>query len=557
MGNSLDLNGLDERSFEHLVNMLALRVLGHGHTGFGPGPDGGRDGYYEGEAPYPSSTDRWKGIWYIQCKFHRPHLSRDPQKWLIEQVDKELKLFKTPASRRQWPNNWIIATNIDASGVPETGAFDRVKRTVRKSRRLLAGHCHIWGGRKILDLLAFYPDVARYYGHFLTPGHVLATLHQAIRDATADIDTIINFLVARQFTEHQHTKLEQAGSTADSRPGIHRLFIDLPFEAREHNVSGMVMDYLVRASTRCHKKDCIQPENDKWRSWGRHPTRARTWIIKGGPGQGKSTITQYLCQMQRAALILDDVNVRATPQATETAKDVREAAQKTNYWPVRARIPISIELKEYAHWLGHTKETDAQGILTYLANRISKHVEQPLSVGTLKQYLKTYMWLIVFDGLDEVPIDVKDTVSCEVRSFIDNVVTELDADVFTICTSRPQGYSGQFSDIDGPLVDLPALSSKQALQCAEPVLKIDRGEEEVSRFKEILKAAIESTSIQELMTTPLQAHIMAVVIRDGGKPPDRRWQLYNNFYQVIKKREANKSLRDPQLAKLLREESVC
>lgn len=559
MGDSFDLNGLDERSFEHLVNMLALRVLGHGHTGFGPGPDGGRDGYYEGEAPYPSTTDRWKGLWYIQCKFHKPHLSKDPQKWLIEQVDKELKQFKAPASKapaskRKWPNNWIIATNIDPSGVPETGAFDRVRKAVRKAHRSLTGHCHIWGGRKIIDLLTLYPEVAQRYGHFLTPGRVLAELHRFIKDAAADIDTIVNFLVARQFTEHQYTKLEQAGSTADSRPGIHKLFIDLPFEAREYNVSGMVMESLVLASARVHRKDQSQPESEKWRSWRRHPARARSWIIKGGPGQGKSTITQYLCQIQRAALILEDVNVRATVQATETAKEVRDAAQKTNYWPVKARLPMSIELKEYAHWLGQRKESDARGLLTYLANRITKHVEQNVSVGTLKQLLKTYMWLIVFDGLDEVPNDVKDNVSCEVRTFIDNVVTELDADVFTICTSRPQGYSGQFSDVDGPIVDLVALSPKQALICAEPVLRIDRGEEEVSKLKGILKAAIESTSIKELITTPLQAHIMAVVIRDGGKPPDRRWQLYNNFYQVIKKREANKSLRDPSLAKLLRED---
>ena len=55
------------------------------------------------------------------------------------------------------------------------------------------------------------------------------------------------------------------------------------------------------------------------------------------------------------------------------------------------------------------------------------------------------------------------------------------------------------------------------------------------------------------MTTPLQAHIMAVIVRDGGRPPERRWQLFNTFYEVIKKREANRNLPDRALAKLLRE----
>ena len=56
------------------------------------------------------------------------------------------------------------------------------------------------------------------------------------------------------------------------------------------------------------------------------------------------------------------------------------------------------------------------------------------------------------------------------------------------------------------------------------------------------------------MTTPLQSHIMAIVIRDGGRPPDRRWQLFTNFYEVIRRREANKNLPDTNLGKLLRED---
>src|SRR3954471_5867073 len=78
MAQAYDLTRLDESSFEHLANFLALRVLGAGHTGFGPGPDGGRDGYFQGEAPYPSKVERWTGNWYVQSKFHAPKY-RSPQ----------------------------------------------------------------------------------------------------------------------------------------------------------------------------------------------------------------------------------------------------------------------------------------------------------------------------------------------------------------------------------------------------------------------------------------------------------------------------------------------
>ncbi|MEH2231692.1 MAG: hypothetical protein V7K71_19055 [Nostoc sp.] len=49
MPDSYDLTQLDPNTFEHLVNNLALRALGLGLTGFSPGSDGGRDGYFEGD----------------------------------------------------------------------------------------------------------------------------------------------------------------------------------------------------------------------------------------------------------------------------------------------------------------------------------------------------------------------------------------------------------------------------------------------------------------------------------------------------------------------------
>src|SRR5687768_4081663 len=124
------LDQFDPTTFEHFVNELALEVLGAGTTGFGPGADGGRDGWFEGRAPYPSAVDCWEGVWYLQSKFHAPHLSKDPQKWLVAQVKAELQKFQEPTARRRWPDNWIIATNIDPSAVPETGAFDQCRALV-------------------------------------------------------------------------------------------------------------------------------------------------------------------------------------------------------------------------------------------------------------------------------------------------------------------------------------------------------------------------------------------------------------------------------------------
>ena len=135
MSEAYDLSQLEPEVFEHMVNALVLAVLGSGATGFGPGPDGGRDGYFQGEAPYPSQTDRWSGVWYIQSKFHRPNLSPNHQRWLLEKIEDELAQFKNAKGKRVWPDIWILATNVDPSGAAETGAFDRARELVKQVRR--------------------------------------------------------------------------------------------------------------------------------------------------------------------------------------------------------------------------------------------------------------------------------------------------------------------------------------------------------------------------------------------------------------------------------------
>ena len=550
---SYELSRLDPDSFEHLVNALALRVLGTGHTGFGPGSDGGRDGFFEGVADYPNPANRWNGIWYIQSKFHAPHLSKDPQAWLLEQLRRELEQFDRDGSPRTWPDNWIIATNIDPSGAPETGAFDQARALVKAVNPNLARRFHIWGGSKIIDLLVEYPNVAAQYGNFITSGDVLAEMRDRLRDASARPNEILNYLLVKQLSEQRFTKLEQAGSTTDNRPGIHTLFRDLPFIYNGTRSDTTTLRELTRAMARTHTTDIEGMQEERWEAWDARPARSKVWFIRGGPGQGKSTITQYLCQIHRASLILGDPRLAVSPANKSLCEEIRDAASRSNVWPLIGRVPILVELRNFAFWFGNKSEHDRRGILSYICEKVSSGLEEEVLPGTVKRVFGGGRWLFVFDGLDEVPGDVKDDVAKEIVHFVDALLVSCDCDAATICTSRPQGYSGQFSALGGAKVDLALLSPAEALVCAAPVLSIERSVEEAQGYAQTLSEAVQSSAVREIMTTPLQAHIMAVVVRDGGRPPERKWQLFNNFYHVIKKREANRSLPDKRLSKLLRE----
>tara|TARA_R110002073_G_scaffold336537_2_gene534852 strand:+ start:271 stop:4170 length:3900 start_codon:yes stop_codon:yes gene_type:complete len=547
-----ELHNLGSHTFEHLVNTLALRVLGAGHTGFGPGSDGGRDGLFEGEAPYPSETDRWNGTWYIQSKFHAPHLSKDPQKWLLAQIKEELEAFSKPNSKRAWPDNWIIASNIDPSGVPRTGCFDKARDLVLAARPELVERFDIWGGQKIIDYLHLYSDVARQYGHFITPGHVLAAVIQDLQDKTAPIERVLRALVVKELVNCQHSKLEQAGAAFDARPGIAETFIDLPFHGRRHNVKGNVIQHLAQSASKSHAIDTSAPSTKDWKMWQQHPSRARVLFVRGGPGQGKSTICQFFCQVLRASHILDEASpFEVTRDQRIIAEAIKTRAQNDGVWQSTPRIPILINLQQYAQWL--TKATEGRGLLTYLADQLSSQIEDIVTPALLRRALRKQSWFVGIDGLDEVPTDRKQAVAEHVLSFLDMDIVELGADVLVLCTSRPQGYSGEFNALDGPTLDLEHLSAKEALNCARPIVSFGRTIEETARSVEILEKAIRSSAIEELMSTPLQCHIMAVVVRDGGNPPDRKWKLYSKFYDTIHQRETNKTTSNTALGHLFRD----
>lgn len=550
MSQPYDLTQLDSNSFEHLVNFLSLKILGNGVSGFAAGADAGRDGFLKGRAPYPTDTENWDGLWFIQSKFHKPHLSNDPQKWFVNEVKKEIdKFIHDP--ERQRPNNWIFASNIEPSGASKTGAYDTIIRLVKKFDENIK--VDIWGGRKILDFLISNPEAARTYGHFLTPGHIITEMYDSLKKSNRRIDLIINHIVVNQFIEFSYTKLEQAGAIGDQRPKIYQLFHDLPISINNHEEIGFIMECLVSSSSNVQKNSMWHNYGESWREWSKQPMRSRVILLKGGPGQGKSTAGQYFGQIQRAAFILANNNTDISLQCTDIARELKMKAEEDGYWPTVPRIPLFIELKDFAKWYITKNEYEPRNIVGYLCEKIRAKTSQDISAEMMHEAFELTSWFVNFDGLDEVPNDVKDDVANEIIEFTNELIPRLDADFLVLCTTRPQGYSGQFENLNSSEVTLIPLPDDIALKCASAVVKFNRDGDEAESALAILKSAMASEQVKELMTTPLQSHIMAVVVRDGGRPPEKRWELFNNFYNVMKKRESMKNFPELKIQSLLRE----
>lgn len=93
--NRFPLHDLSEAEFEDLVVALCREILGVGTTGFAPGPDGGKDAFFEGTANcFPSATSA-TGKFVIQAKHAQsPVASCSESAFKKTLLDKELPKVK-------------------------------------------------------------------------------------------------------------------------------------------------------------------------------------------------------------------------------------------------------------------------------------------------------------------------------------------------------------------------------------------------------------------------------------------------------------------------------
>lgn len=555
-----DFTGLAPRSFEHLVQALGARVLGPGLTVFGDGPDGGREATFSGRMPFPSVSEQWDGYCVLQAKFlQRPRDTGRDGQWLIGEVKKELDAYADPGTKRKRPDYYIICTNVVLGPAGGVGAKDKLAAVFGSySDRVPLRGWAAWDYDQLRTYLDANRDIRAAYAGWVRSGDVLVEVAEHVRGLRPDFESTMSLFLAKEFLGDLFTNLTQATSSAEERIPIGRVFVDLPVtgdrltpHAGRKNSVQFLASLVSEAREKCTAGCSRTVPAGREREWEEVVPEPGRVVLVGGPGQGKTTLGQFVCQVFRAALLRSKTNV-APEVARALTQLIAQCEAERLPLPSARRFPVRVVLNSFAAWIdAEVSQQRSASLLSYIAHLIFRRTDRVVSVDDLRRWLAAYPWVLVLDGLDEVPASSNRHAVLKAVDEFWIEVAEVQADVLVVATTRPQGYSDDFSPglyrhaYLCPLSQSQALAYARRLVAAKHPTNQDRREAVYGR----LEAASRLEQTGKLMRSPLQVTIMATLVDETGSPPQHRWGLFHEYYQAIYRRERE---RDIPAARLLR-----
>lgn len=521
------LNELGAVEFESLIQAILKRVIGPGTTTFGAGADGAREATFTGSAPYPSEVECWSGSWVFQVKFHDTGLigMAKARSVIISETSNELQKLTKKYKRKI--DNFILITNVPLSGVHNRGTIDRIENEAFSAYRAKIPHLAIWGADDVNRLLEIYPEVKQQYQHLLASGDLIAELMTHVGRSKSERATSIDLYLRAAFSREENAQLDQAGDVSEKPIPLQNVFFDL-----DAYVQSTTREAIDRYRAHLGVDATLPIGQDERVSMVRHlvsSSASDRAVIVGGPGEGKSTIGQYLAQIHRATLL----------------GKAEQIALTSDYIPDTPRLPFRVVLKNFAQWMAdNTGDAEGGGLDSYLSEQVTRLSARQFAEPDLHEVIKANPTLLVLDGLDEVTDGtVRKRLVGRLAEFIDRCQSGLHGDLQVIATTRPTNYSDQFDPKAFIHFTLHKLQPQHVRSYADKwTIARNLDEDKAWRLRDTIRACLDDAQVKFLMTTPLQVTILILIINSGGTPPRQREALFNEYLEVIYKREKGKGL---------------
>ena len=466
-----------------------------------------------------------KKLLIYQVKWSASGTDKNPVSWLDAIVKKELDNLRRLA--KEGVRNYVLVTNVASTAKPKTGTFVQLDKKLREHAKNVGFDQMTCIWREALnpwvdnapdstkwayaDMLAGW-DLIRY----LVAEQVGATKNQADRK-------LIRKVAAAQWEDDQRVKFSQADV---DREMVADLFVD---------VNGDQID-----SPTGRLKGLRTPLGGAAAYLLRGPTPFT--LVRGAPGQGKSTLSQYVCQVHRSAFMPESERPRTLPR------------------PDKPRFPLRLDLSDYALWLAgndvwdhsdkqkpskvKVRKGERATIECFLADLMTHESGGITTTATTVQDIfERVPSLVVLDGLDEVgSASIRLRVVSEIDAFAGRGKTYTEP-LKVVVTTRPS--AGELAEPSPNMFEIIALNQLTGDQRADYLRKWCAVRGIKSKDGRTLRKSFQEKSrepyIHELAGNPMQLTILLDLLhQQGAATPTQRTDLYDKYVDLLLAREANK-----------------
>ena len=552
---------LNDESFQQLSRSLLVKAFPDLQCfPVGP-PDGGRDAI----APFYQAAQDRTGFILFQVKFARRELSPfEARDWLLRTLRDELPRVRK--QMREGEERFVLVTNVSGTAHPDSGSVDKLQDVLEEQIPIPA---QAWWRDDIDRRLDNAWDLKFAYPALFSGTDLLRLVVEASpSEGRERRRNALTAFLSSQFESDREVKFKQPELEND----IFDLFTDVPLVPR--NPSRRKHKAVERLATAFHRvASSASGEVDSVRvhQWleiamggesrfkGYFP-REETWlgaasllldigfqqaeplvILEGAPGQGKSTIAQYICQVHRMRILDRQQSSAVAPSHIDSS----------------LRLPFKVELRDFATWLsggnpfGTANDVD-------LPDASSRSLERFLSalvrygsggsdfdVSDLQATLSSSSTLIVLDGLDEVAeIKQRQRVVEEIASPVTRL-TAVATSLQVVVTSRPTPFT------NSPVLPRRTFATYSLESLTRPLITeyADRwllsraiDDSEAGEIRQILKDKLDEPHLRDLARNPMQlAILLSLIHRRGISLPDKRTALYDNYVEIFFDRESEKA----------------
>ncbi len=526
----------DPHRFQRLVNGILTARFGE-DARLTPlqGPDGGSDGetapsnpnmeFRRGKVP-PEATDPFvqpprPGGYLFQAKYHPTGEQRlsDLRTRVVGEFEHELQHAVLHRPARRDVNYFFLVTNLSASKHAQRKVDEVRKRLIDPGRDL---HADIWWSERLTTFLDWSPRLWSAFPE-LFPGHVVPSLAAASSPSPDGLPRTFRAALSAQYQRHRTVKFRQI----ELEQQLLDLFVDLDLEFPSQATQPFVTrpDDPTQLTPSTPPRDLPESALEFLLDDTLAPAKV---LLEGGPGQGKSTITQMAAQIYR-----------------EKVLGIFDSTTRNPNWHklCRPRLPIYLELGPCAHWLSQTPDRTLEEYIAHTVGRDSGGA--PLTVADLQQFLCDNPAILLLDGLDEVGSDsLRNRLLDAIGDTIQRFEQGLRVDLRVVLTSRPPALTGRRARLTGFFrVLLTSMKAPRISEYLDRWLSV-RIKDQVDRDR--ITASFERRKrdphVEALARNPMQLSVLLHLIHLKGEAfPDRRAELYGTYFQMVIDRDVEKS----------------